>query len=166
MKKNLLYHGSNTEVIYPEIRKSRFTKDFSWGFYCTSNYARATANRRRDVMKYFSKEELSRQLRLAEVNHCLTFEQAAGELIEEFHIPDGDFDTVKGCKYEVPPVTAIGRLYQQLISDIGMEDDREQGIIDVFSSFLSDEISNFNSNVYYSNPDYLKHCYLEGELLY
>lgn len=41
MEKNLLYHGSNTEVIYPEIRKSRFTKDFSWVFYCTSNYNQA-----------------------------------------------------------------------------------------------------------------------------
>lgn len=41
--------------------------------------ALATANHRRDVVKYFSKAELSRQLRLAEVNHCLTFEQAAGD---------------------------------------------------------------------------------------
>lgn len=127
--------------------------------------ARVTANHRGDIVKYFSKEELTRQLRLAEVNHCLTLEQAAGELIEEFHIPDGDFDTVKECKYEVPSVTAIGRLYQQLISDIGMDHDREQGMIAVFSSFLSDEISNFNSSVYYSNPDYLKHCYLAGEVL-
>ena len=40
-----------------------------------------------------------------------------------------------------------------------------QTIKDVFSSFISDEISNFNSSVYYSNPDYLKHSYLQGELL-
>lgn len=29
----------------------------------------------------------------------------------------------------------------------------------------SDEISNFNSNVYYSNPDYIKCSYEAGELL-
>ena len=31
----IIYHGSFTEVKYPEIRVHRFTKDFSWGFYCT-----------------------------------------------------------------------------------------------------------------------------------
>ena len=31
----ILYHASNEIVEYPEIRKSRYTKDFSWGFYCT-----------------------------------------------------------------------------------------------------------------------------------
>lgn len=32
----ILYHASKEIVKYPEIRKSRFTKDFSWGFYCTN----------------------------------------------------------------------------------------------------------------------------------
>lgn len=36
-----LYHGSNVEVQYPEVRKAKFTKDFSWGFYCTSSYSQA-----------------------------------------------------------------------------------------------------------------------------
>lgn len=31
----IVYHGSYIEVEFPEIRKHRFTKDFSWGFYCT-----------------------------------------------------------------------------------------------------------------------------------
>jgi len=30
-----LYHGSGEAVEFPGIRRSRFTKDFSWGFYCT-----------------------------------------------------------------------------------------------------------------------------------
>lgn len=41
MEKNLLYHGSNLEVVYPEIKKTRYAKDFSWGFYCTNNYGQA-----------------------------------------------------------------------------------------------------------------------------
>ena len=35
------YHGSSVEVQYPEIRKAKFTKDFSCGFYCTSSYNQA-----------------------------------------------------------------------------------------------------------------------------
>ncbi len=32
----ILYHGSREIVSEPEIRKTRFTKDFAWGFYCTT----------------------------------------------------------------------------------------------------------------------------------
>jgi len=62
-------------------------------------------------------------------------------------------------------VTAIGRVYQQLVLAVTKENEVAQVIIDVFSSFISDEISNFNSNVYYSNPDYIKCSYQEGILL-
>ena len=33
----ILYHASKEIVQFPEIRKARYTKDFSWGFYCTNN---------------------------------------------------------------------------------------------------------------------------------
>ena len=32
----ILYHASKEIVQFPEVRKSRYTKDFSWGFYCTN----------------------------------------------------------------------------------------------------------------------------------
>ena len=42
-----LYHASKEIVKYPEIRKAKYTKDFSWGFYCTNNMEQAVrwANR-------------------------------------------------------------------------------------------------------------------------
>ena len=42
-----LYHASREIVKYPEIRKAKYTKDFSWGFYCTNNMQQAVrwANR-------------------------------------------------------------------------------------------------------------------------
>lgn len=36
-----LYHGSEEIVEFPEIRKTRYTKDFSWGFYCTNSFEQA-----------------------------------------------------------------------------------------------------------------------------
>ena len=36
-----LYHGSSGIVEYPDIRRSRNTKDFSWGFYCTNKQKQA-----------------------------------------------------------------------------------------------------------------------------
>ena len=66
----------------------------------------------------------------------------------------------------MPSFQAIGKEYQRLIIDVSSEHDN---IVDllylVFQSFISDEISDFNSSVYYSNPEYLKYSYLEGKLL-
>lgn len=127
--------------------------------------ARKTKNHRQDVIRHFSKADVERQLRLAEVNHCLSFEQVADELIEDYGISDGNFDTVKECRYDVPSFLSIGMLYQELVLSTMKNEDAAQGIIDIFSSFISDEISDFNSNVYYTNPDYLRCSYLEGKML-
>ncbi len=72
---------------------------------------------------------------------------------------------MKECRYEVPSFLSIGMLYQELVLSTMKNEDAAQGIIDVFSSFISDEISDFNSNVYYTNPDYLRCSYLEGKML-
>ena len=58
-----LYHGSRVIVEYPEIRMTKFTKDFSWGFYLTNdlNQAKRWANKRKKIgaptINYFSYEE-------------------------------------------------------------------------------------------------------------
>ena len=110
--------------------------------------ARKTKNHRQDVIRHFTKADIERQLRLAEVN-----------------IPDGEFDTAAECRYTVPSATSIGMLYQGLVLSTMKDDDAAQAILDVFSSFITDEISDFNSNVYYTNPDYLRCSYLEGKML-
>ncbi len=38
-------------------------------------------------------------------------------------------------------------------------------LMKIFSSFISDEISDFQTDVYYQNPNYLECCYREGHLL-
>lgn len=127
---------------------------------------RKTKNRRSTIIKILGKKELQRQLELADVNHCLSFEQVSDEIIEYFNIQEGDFDSVGLCKYTVPSFQAIGKEYQRLIIDVRSEQDN---IVDVlylvFQSFISDEISDFNSSVYYSTPQYLKYSYLEGKLM-
>ncbi len=37
----LIYHASKEIVEFPEVRKTKYTKDFSWGFYCTRDYDQA-----------------------------------------------------------------------------------------------------------------------------
>lgn len=127
--------------------------------------ARLTNNHRGDVVKKLSLKGIEHQIKVAEVNHCLSYEQVADEWIEQYKIENGKFETINNCRYQIPSVNAIGRVYQQLVLETANENEEAQAIIDVFSSFISDEISNFNSSVYYSSPDYLKCSYEEGILL-
>lgn len=57
----ILYHASGEVVEFPEVRKSKYTKDFSWGFYCTNNFEQAKkwANRNRTspIVNYYDFEE-------------------------------------------------------------------------------------------------------------
>lgn len=61
MSEIILYHGSSQEIQFPEIRKTKYTKDFSWGFYCTKNYEQAVrwANRKSEngIVNFYSYTE-------------------------------------------------------------------------------------------------------------
>ena len=127
--------------------------------------ARKTKNHRGAIVGRMTHDDMVHQLAAASVNHCLSFEQVSDEWIEDFAIPTGTFDTVAECRYPVPPFLSIGALYQELVLATMPPDDPAQGIINIFASFLSDAISDFNSGVYYTNPDYLRCSYLAGALL-
>ena len=83
-----------------------------------------------------------------------------------YDIKNGTFDSVGTCEYRVPDYIAIGGIYRDLVLDVGKEKDGELVDImyDVFTSFISNEISNFNGSTFYENPSYLYHSYDAGEL--
>ena len=127
--------------------------------------ARKTTNRRRVVAEALGEEGIKKQLLDAGVNHCLSFEQVSDELIEQYHIPTGDFDTITGCKYSIPSYQDIGKLYAIMIEDCAEPGKEASELIQIFSSFISDEISNFKTGLYYETPSYLECSYQEGRLL-
>lgn len=137
-------------------------------FVCTmiEYVARTTHNRSRDIVARMSDEELRHQLKSANVNHCLSFEQVCDEWIEQFDIKEGNFDNISLCKYKVPTVTSIGKVFQRLILSVHKEDiNLIEDIRKVYNSFISDEISDYNSSLYCSNPDYIKCSYEAGMVL-
>ena len=77
----------------------------------------------------------------------------------------GDFDTISACKYSIPSFLDIGKLYSITIEDCAKPGDEVSELMKIFSSFISDEISNFNTDLYYQNPNYLEWSYREGKLL-
>ena len=128
-------------------------------------YCPKTTNRRRVVAEALGEEGIKKQLLDAGVNHCLSFEQVSDELIEQYHIPTGDFDTITGCKYSIPSYLDIGKLYAIMIEDCAEPGKEASELIQIFSSFISDEISNFKTGLYYETPSYLECSYQEGRLL-
>lgn len=71
--------------------------------------------------RHFTKADMERQLRLGEVNHCLSFEQVSDELIEDYNISDGIFDT--GCG--IPLHGTFFHIYRQAVSGVGAVYDGE-----------------------------------------
>ena len=127
--------------------------------------ARETKNYRREVVKTIGEEGIKKLLHDAEVDHCLSFEQVSGKVIDYYQIKEGEFDTISNCKYRVPSYLDIGKLYSIMIEDCAKPGEEVRELIKIFSSFISDEISNFNTDLYYQNPDYLEWSYREGKLL-
>ena len=114
-------------------------------------------NKCKDIVMSLSDKELLYQLKAASANHCLSFEQVCDEWIEDYDILEGKFDNITICGYTVSSVTSIGRVQQTFILAVMEQyEDVVEAIRKVYASFISDEISNFNSSVYYSNPDYKK----------
>lgn len=126
---------------------------------------RKTKNHRSYVVEKLGIDGIDRQLIDAGVNHCLSFEQVSDELIERYGIEDGDFDTVSTCRYTVPNYVDIGKLYAIVINDKEKDTKTAEAIKKVFSSFISDMICDFNSDLYYQNPSYIEESYVAGELL-
>jgi len=128
---------------------------------------RLTHNRNHDVVKIIGIDGIAWQLEHAQTSHCLTFDETSEELIEEYKIPTGDFDSVGNCTGNAPLPIHVARTYKSLVVNIFENRDTSlvEIIYEVFTSFISDEISNFNTSTFYENPSYIYHSYLEGELL-
>ena len=127
--------------------------------------SRKTHNHRGTVARRLGIKGIQQELSDAAVSHCLSFEEVAEDWTLRYGIAEGDFDTVGTCRYEVPSVTSIGRVYLRLIEAMPDDVPDEEKILTVFTSFISDAISDFNSSVYYSSPDYLRCSFEDGRLL-
>jgi len=127
--------------------------------------ARKTNNKRGAIIQALGRTGIEKQLYDAQVNHCLSFEQVSDEIIEQYNIPDGDFDTITECKYTIPGFMDIGKLYSIMIEDCSKPEKEIDELMKIFSSYISDKISDFQTDVYYQNPSYLECSYQAGYLL-
>ena len=129
--------------------------------------ARKTKNKRSYVVNQLGKKRLERIYDLADVYHCDNIDHVSGEFIEAADIQQGSFDNVGECKYSIPSHWDIGKVYKRLIIRVsGAEDkDRIDTLVEVYNSFISSKIDDYNSSVYYENPEYIFECYKEKKMI-
>ena len=125
---------------------------------------RVTKNRRKDLIRYM-KPDIGRIYNYADVFHCEPIEKVADDFIERNNVPSGNYDNIKASKYEIPDYWDIGEVFERLIEDVADDEIDAEIIIDVFSSWLAEQILNFNSDLYYQPRDYLAECYRQGRII-
>ena len=127
---------------------------------------RRQKQKRKDVVKLLGRETIKRIYRYADVFHCEPIEKTADDFINICNIPVGTYDNIEKAKYEVPDYWTIGEVYERLIEDVS--EDSTEAIIDtlmsVYSSWISDSISNYNTDFYYQSREYIYQSYNEGEV--
>lgn len=107
---------------------------------------------------------IGRIYRNSDVLHCEVIDSVADKFIELANIPEGDFDNVAACKYNIPDYWTIGAVYERLIEDVS-DEINAKSIMTVYNSWVNDAISNYNTDFYYQPRDYIRECYLEGKVL-
>lgn len=129
--------------------------------------ARKTKNVRSYVVNKLGKERLEKIYDLADVYHCDNIERVCDDFIDEANIEQGSFDNVADCGYSIPTYWDIGKVYKRLIKRVAEYEkiDIISALEKVYNSFISPKIDDYNSSVYYENPEYIFECYRENQML-
>ena len=129
--------------------------------------ARKTKNTRTDVVNRLGKEQISKIFELAGIYHCDNPDRVCDDFIESAHIETGTFDNIADCGYAVPSYWDIGKVYKRLIKMVA--EDKKTDVIDalfeVYNSFISPAIDDYNGSFYYENPLFIFECYKAKKIL-
>lgn len=142
-------------------------KDNDLFFLCSliEYIARKTKNTKADVVSAIGNEKLMQILKLADVYHSENIEKLSEELIRKYNIKPGHFDNLSNCLYSVPTHWDIGKVYKRLLLEIEKETGADiiDLLTDVFNSPIARKIDDYNSSMYYENPEYIYESYKQGK---
>ena len=113
------------------------------------------------------KENICKIYDLADIYHCDNIDRVSDDFIQEANILTGKFDNVADCGYSVPSHWDIGKVYKRLIKMVAVDEKIEiiDALIEVYNSFISSKIDDYNSSVYYENPNYIFECYKKKQMI-
>ena len=128
--------------------------------------ARKTKNTKKEIVNKLGYEKIKKIYNLAEVYHSENMDKVADELITDCKIEQDNYDVIAETENRIPTYWEIGRVYQRLIKMVNSNiDEYINTTIEVLSSWIIEKIDNYDSSMYYENPDYIYNCYKEGYIL-
>ena len=128
--------------------------------------ARKTKNKPSDIVNYLGETTLRKIYDLADIYHSDNIDRVSDDLIESCRIQIGHFDNVAKCRYSVPSHWDIGKVYKRLILSAAAKNHSDiiKALIDVYNSFISDLIEDYNSSFYYENPQTIFFTYINNSV--
>lgn len=128
--------------------------------------ARKTKNTKKEIVNKLGYEKIKKIYNLAEVYHSENMDKVADELITDCKIEQDNYDVIAETENRIPTYWEIGRVYQRLIKMVNSNTNEYiNTTIEVLSSWIIEKIDNYDSSMYYENPDYIYNCYKEGYIL-
>lgn len=128
--------------------------------------SRLTTNKRSSVVNALGKNKLEKIYDLADIYHSDNIDRVAEDFITSSNIGNGTFDNVSEAKYTIPSHWDIGKVYKRLI--IGVSEAKNisviEALIEVYNSFISEKIDDYNSSFYYEVPQVILNSYLNGKV--
>lgn len=154
-------------IVIGEGRELKKDNDLFYVCGLIDYIARKTKNKRSYVVNQLGKKRLEKIYDLADIYHCDNIDQVSDEFIDEATIKNGIFDNVGECKYSIPSHWDIGKVYKRLIIRVSEAEDKDRidALVEVYNSFISSKIDDYNSSVYYENPEYIFECYREKKMI-
>jgi hypothetical protein len=148
-------------------RESKESSDLFFLCGLIAYIARKTLNHPRAVVAALGRERLRHIYELADVYHCENLDKLSDELIEKSGLAGGNFDNTGTCQYTIPSHWDIGKVYKRLILDVSKDKggDLIDALMEVYRSWISGKIEDYNSSAYYESPAYLFASYREGEMI-
>lgn len=139
-------------------------------FVCSliEHLARQTKNHRSVVVNALGREKLQHIYNLADIYHSENMDKLSDELISDITIETGPFDNMADAIYSKPTIWDIGKVFKRLIIDVlnhRKNNDPIGTLMEVYNSWISRKIEDFNSSMYFENPDYIFQSYLMGDVL-
>lgn len=121
--------------------------------------------RRAEVVSGLGEETIRRIFKYADTFHCEPIAKVSNDFITMCNLPVGNFDNVATCRYEVPGYWDIGAVFARLVEDVRGDADLIAKLVEVYSSWMSDALSRFNSDLFYQSREYIAECYRAGHVI-
>lgn len=129
--------------------------------------ARHTHNKHSTVVNAIGRSGLEHLYDLADVYHCENLDKITYDLIGKYDIHQGCYDTITKSQYDIPSFWDLGKVYARLIS--GLATSRHEDVmtilIEIYNSWMTEKIDDYNSSMFYENNSYLTACYLAGHAI-